>query len=122
MNVNGMPNEWQVLKYAEGLSWVLQYYYQGVCSWKWYVSLHFKNVESNFMCFIINKRIFMLIPLLFIINNIFSCRFYPYHYAPFASDLTKLDTLEIVFELGAPFKPFDQLMGVLPAARLLKSF
>ncbi|KAJ7500293.1 exonuclease II [Mycena galericulata] len=42
--------------------------------------------------------------------------FYNYHYAPRISDLRGVDQMEFKFELGRPFRPFEQLMGVLPAA------
>jgi 5'-3' exoribonuclease 2 len=42
--------------------------------------------------------------------------YFPYHFAPFASDFQDIATLEINFEKGHPFAPAEQLMGVLPAA------
>ena len=42
--------------------------------------------------------------------------FYPHHYAPYLSDVKNFSHMSIEFELSTPFKPFEQLMAVLPSA------
>ncbi|KAH8393599.1 5'-3' exoribonuclease 2 homolog [Drosophila serrata] len=43
--------------------------------------------------------------------------YFPYHYAPFASDFVNIQGLSTHFERGTkPFNPLEQLMGVFPAA------
>lgn len=79
----------------EGLAWVLQYYYQGVSTCA--------DVCS-----------FMLTPGT---QTPSWTWYYPYHFAPFAADFEDVKNMKIDFSLGQPFKPFEQLMGVFPAAR-----
>ena len=84
--------------YVEGLAWVLLYYYQVCCI----TPLRYSNV--NF-------------------SKPKGCPswnwYYPYHYAPFAQDVEDISNIKISFQLGKPFKPWEQLMAVLPAARCL---
>lgn len=40
--------------------------------------------------------------------------FYQYHYSPMISDVKKGLGANVNFQLGQPFRPFQQLMGVLP--------
>lgn len=42
--------------------------------------------------------------------------YFPYHYAPLASDLFQIDRFNISFELSKPLTPLQQLMSVLPEA------
>ncbi|XP_066475820.1 5'-3' exoribonuclease 1 isoform X2 [Tiliqua scincoides] len=42
--------------------------------------------------------------------------YYPYHYAPYLSDIHNISELKINFNLGKPFMPFEQLLAVLPSA------
>lgn len=42
--------------------------------------------------------------------------YFPYHYAPFAVDFVNLDKIDIKFNKGEPFRPYEQLMSVLPAS------
>ncbi|KAI0525726.1 exoribonuclease 1 [Xylaria bambusicola] len=40
--------------------------------------------------------------------------YYKYHYSPMTSDISKGFNADLNFKLGQPFRPFEQLMGVLP--------
>lgn len=42
--------------------------------------------------------------------------YYPHHYAPYVSDICNFKDLTLEFKLGEPFKPFEQLLAVLPSA------
>nr|XP_033814322.1 5'-3' exoribonuclease 1 isoform X3 [Geotrypetes seraphini] len=42
--------------------------------------------------------------------------YYPYHYAPYLSDIHNISIHKLKFELAKPFMPFEQLLAVLPAA------
>lgn len=44
--------------------------------------------------------------------------YFPHHYAPFAADFVGLEDMDPreLFTEGTPFHPYEQLMGVLPAA------
>jgi 5'-3' exoribonuclease 2 len=42
--------------------------------------------------------------------------YYPHHYAPFAADFVDMEKQIVKFEKGQPFHPYEQLMGVMPAA------
>ena len=40
--------------------------------------------------------------------------YYPFHFSPPASDLQALSSVDVAFRVGAPFRPFQQLLSVLP--------
>ncbi len=42
--------------------------------------------------------------------------FFPHHFAPMISDMVEIQEFEVAFQLGQPFLPFQQLLGVLPSA------
>ena len=41
--------------------------------------------------------------------------YFPFHYAPFASDLFGSHRLNLKFDFGRPFQPYTQLLAVLPS-------
>lgn len=48
--------------------------------------------------------------------------YYPYHYAPFISDLTNIRNIKVNFELGKPFLPFQQVNSMPNQSNLVKVF
>jgi 5'-3' exonuclease len=44
--------------------------------------------------------------------------YFPHHYAPMMSDLVDLESVQLDFSMGRPFRPFEQLLAVLPPASM----
>ena len=42
--------------------------------------------------------------------------YFPHHYAPMVSDMTDITAVDVAFDYGEPFRPFEQLLAVLPSA------
>lgn len=42
--------------------------------------------------------------------------FYRHHFAPWITDIKDFSDMDLTFEMGIPFLPFEQLLSVLPSA------
>ncbi|KJZ80434.1 hypothetical protein HIM_00284 [Hirsutella minnesotensis 3608] len=78
--------EWPADKYAQEQTALCENYVQGL---QWVLYYYYKGIASW--------------PW-----------FYGYHYAPLISDVIKGLGADLNFKKGQPFKPYEQLMGVLP--------
>ena len=119
-----------VEKYIEGVCWVMKYYYEGapcpavplayaysavldrtstIPSITDMPRMHC-NAESLSCVSACRSSLFPLIPYTLTHAGEPSWNwFYPFHYAPFASDLVDLASIPVSFQRGEPFKPFNQV-------------
>jgi RNA recognition motif-containing protein len=81
---------------------------------KRYYQRNFENIEIGDVaeCYIeglcwVSKYYFQ--------GNVSWSWYYKYNYSPFASDLVGCDKIQVNFTLSEPFKPFTQLLAILPA-------
>ena len=84
-----------ISRYIEGMQWVMHYYYSGVCSWGWFYDYHYAPRISG-----ARQSLDPALP---------QC-------SHLQKDFVGVDKMKFQFELGKPFRPFEQLMGVLPEA------
>lgn len=97
-----------IYRYVEGLQWVMYYYFTGVKSWGWFYDYHYAPRIGDLG----SRATWGARKSTGVKDN---------------SDVTGtgvfegggargISHLEFVFEIGQPFRPYEQLMGVLPLA------
>ena len=85
-----------IFRYIEGMQWVMHYYYSGVCSWGWFYDYHYAPRISGVYRYLSPTLAW--------------CSYSQ------QTDFVGVEKMSFQFELGKPFRPFEQLMGVLPEA------
>ncbi|ETO29576.1 hypothetical protein RFI_07545, partial [Reticulomyxa filosa] len=104
-------------EYIKGLCWVMLYYYQGCPSWEWYAIIVVVLLLNTYIYIYYFFFFFLKKGPLFKLYFYFDfCLYYPFYYAPFASDLANCSRFDVSMTKGKPLSPFGQLMGVLPAS------
>ena len=107
----GLDNEEEMRKlaenYVQGLQWVLFYYYRGIASWPWFFQYHYAPMITG-EC--IDFTLIRFLSLVFL--SVFSV--FVSFILTETSDVKKGLGADMNFRLGQPFRPYDQLMGVLP--------
>lgn len=79
-----------LMKYIEGLQWVLYYYYRGAQHWRWYYPYHYAPMISD-----VDEGI---------VQN-------------FLSGKITIETFQIdanCSEVNVPYTPFQQLLSIMP--------
>ena len=107
--------------YIEGLQWVLHYYYDGVVSWSWFYPYHYAPMISDLVdldqvkiAFDPGKR---PRPSPLAMCGALTLRRLRGARAPYSRRSIGRGGAPAA---GAPFRPFEQLMGVLPPASIVR--
>ena len=68
------------------------------------------------LCVWRSSPLFLSNAVLLLLLCVSRLRYFAYRYAPLASDMVNLAALDLTLQLGYPFRPMEQLLGVLPPA------
>ena len=91
-------------------------------NWNWmfsFLPLFFSHLVTNWNLSFGIKYSYLfvevwVVPFGFFVLSTF--RYYPYHYAPYISDVANFEITELHYDMDNPFHAFEQLLAVLPAA------